>query len=126
MTVSGLQVLSTTWKSADGTASHWKYVVDNVIVYRDVYRAWASNNSVTASFLDTPRVQNGSGLLCWREYLHRFHRISKLAISGTGMAIMPVLNNSQAVISTFSCPRAMSQRIVAREHGKSCNLLSDC
>jgi hypothetical protein len=39
VTVSGLQVLSTTWKSTDGTASHWKYVVSNVIVYRDVYRA---------------------------------------------------------------------------------------
>jgi len=38
VTVSGLSVLSTTWKSTDGTASHWKYVVDNVIVYRDVYR----------------------------------------------------------------------------------------
>ncbi|HTG28358.1 MAG TPA: hypothetical protein VK818_09050, partial [Methylomirabilota bacterium] len=34
-----VQVLSTTWKSTDGTASHWKYVVGNVIVYRDVYRA---------------------------------------------------------------------------------------
>jgi hypothetical protein len=41
VTVSGLQVLSTTWKSTDGTASHWKYVVDNVIVYRDVYRGAA-------------------------------------------------------------------------------------
>jgi hypothetical protein len=38
VTVSGLQVLSTTRKSTDGTRSHWKYVVDNVIVYRDVYR----------------------------------------------------------------------------------------
>src|SRR5882762_2959775 len=38
VTVSGLSVLSTTWKSTDGTASHWKYIVDNVIVYRDVYR----------------------------------------------------------------------------------------
>src|SRR6266849_8044805 len=38
VTVSGLLVLSTTWKSTDGTASHWKYVVDNVIVYRDAYR----------------------------------------------------------------------------------------
>jgi hypothetical protein len=38
VTVSGLQVLSTTWKSTDGTASHWKYVIDNVNVYRDVYR----------------------------------------------------------------------------------------
>jgi hypothetical protein len=38
VTVSGLQVLSTTWKSTDGTTSHWKYVVDNVNVYRDVYR----------------------------------------------------------------------------------------
>jgi hypothetical protein len=39
VTVSGLSVLSTTWKSTDGTASHWKYVVDNVNVYRGVYRA---------------------------------------------------------------------------------------
>ena len=39
VTVSGLQVLSTTWKSTDGTRSHWKYVVGNAIVYRDVYRA---------------------------------------------------------------------------------------
>jgi hypothetical protein len=49
VTVSGLQVLSTTWKSTDGTASHWKYVVDNVIVYRDVYRGplpQASANSL--------------------------------------------------------------------------------
>jgi hypothetical protein len=38
VTVSGLQVLSTTWKSTDGTLNHWKYVVHNVIVYRDVYR----------------------------------------------------------------------------------------
>ena len=29
-------VTATIWKSTDGTASHWKYVVDNVIVYRDV------------------------------------------------------------------------------------------
>jgi len=36
VTVSGLQVLSTTWKSTDGTASHWKYVVDKVIVYREL------------------------------------------------------------------------------------------
>ena len=34
-------VTATTWKSTDGTASHWKYVVDNVIVYRDVYRGAA-------------------------------------------------------------------------------------
>jgi hypothetical protein len=34
VTVSGLQVLSTTWKSAGGTASHWKYIIDNVNVYR--------------------------------------------------------------------------------------------
>jgi hypothetical protein len=38
VTVSGLQVLSTTWKSTDGTASHWKYIIDNTNVYRDVYR----------------------------------------------------------------------------------------
>ena len=38
VTVIALQVLSTTWKGTDGTASHWKYVVGNVIVYRDMYR----------------------------------------------------------------------------------------
>src|ERR1700730_2269932 len=27
-------VVSTTWKSSDGPRIHWKYVVDNVIVYR--------------------------------------------------------------------------------------------
>src|SRR5260370_40561601 len=32
------QVLSTTWKSTDGTVSHWKYVIGNVIVYPGVYR----------------------------------------------------------------------------------------
>jgi hypothetical protein len=35
---SGIRVLSTTWKSTDGTVSHWKYIIGNVIVYRDVYR----------------------------------------------------------------------------------------
>jgi hypothetical protein len=43
VTVSGLQVLSTTWKSTDGTVSHWKYVVDNVIVYRHAYRGLSFN-----------------------------------------------------------------------------------
>jgi hypothetical protein len=43
VTVSGLQVLSTTWKSTDGTRSHWKYVVDNANVYRDVYRGSGPN-----------------------------------------------------------------------------------
>ena len=38
VTVSGSQVLSTTWKSTDGTRSHWKYMVDDANVYRDVYR----------------------------------------------------------------------------------------
>jgi hypothetical protein len=38
VTVNGLSVLSTTWKSTDGTLSHWKYIIDNVNVYRDVYR----------------------------------------------------------------------------------------
>jgi hypothetical protein len=36
--VSGAQVLSTVWKSTDGTAGYWKYVVDNVIVNRDPMR----------------------------------------------------------------------------------------
>src|ERR1700675_3904403 len=45
VTVSGLSVLSTTWKSPDGIRSHWKYVVDNVIVYRDVYRGCSVNRT---------------------------------------------------------------------------------
>jgi hypothetical protein len=49
VTVSGLQVLSTTWKSTDGTRSHWKYVVDNAIVYRDVYRVFPSLTEETVS-----------------------------------------------------------------------------
>jgi hypothetical protein len=36
---SGLQVLLMTWKSTDGTVSHWKYTKGDAIVYRDVYRA---------------------------------------------------------------------------------------
>jgi hypothetical protein len=40
VTVSGFYVLSTTWKSTDGTASHWKYVVGNVIVYRGSFLMW--------------------------------------------------------------------------------------
>jgi hypothetical protein len=50
VTVSGLQALSATWKSTDGTASHWKYIIGNVIVYRDVYRA---SRDIEA-FLNTP------------------------------------------------------------------------
>jgi hypothetical protein len=38
VTVSGIQVLSTTWKSLDGTVSHGKYIIGNTIVYRDVHR----------------------------------------------------------------------------------------
>jgi hypothetical protein len=39
VTVKWSGVLSTTWKSTDATASHWKYIIGNVIVYRDVYRS---------------------------------------------------------------------------------------
>src|SRR6266852_507414 len=49
------------------------------------------------------------------EYRRQFHKKSKLAISATGMAMRPILKNSQAVITTFSRRRAMSQRIVASE-----------
>jgi hypothetical protein len=34
VTVSGIQVLSTTWKITDGTASHRKYTIANANVYR--------------------------------------------------------------------------------------------
>src|SRR6202047_1611493 len=37
-TFSGLH--STTWKSTDGTASHWKHIIDSVIVYRDCVSRW--------------------------------------------------------------------------------------
>src|SRR5882672_10714465 len=59
VTVSGLSVLSTTWKSTDGTASHWKYVVDNVIVYRDVYRA--GSRAVEGFRLSQLRMSCGLG-----------------------------------------------------------------
>ena len=38
VTVGGLSALSTTWKSTDGTASRWKYVVGDAIVHRGVCR----------------------------------------------------------------------------------------
>jgi hypothetical protein len=41
----GLSVLSTTWKSTDGTASHRKYIIDNSNVYRDVYRVASVNRT---------------------------------------------------------------------------------
>jgi hypothetical protein len=33
------------WKSMDGTRSHWKYVVENVIVHRDVHRERLTGNN---------------------------------------------------------------------------------
>jgi hypothetical protein len=32
------------------TASHWRYVIDNVIVYRDVYRAFCNDSPTRATF----------------------------------------------------------------------------
>ena len=40
---SGRQPLS---KSTDGTVSHWKYIIGNVIVYRHVYRASRSHEGL--------------------------------------------------------------------------------
>jgi hypothetical protein len=45
VTVSGLQLLSTTWKSTHGTASHWKDIIDNANVYRDAYRGCTVNRT---------------------------------------------------------------------------------
>ena len=59
VTVSGLSVLSTTWKNTDGTARHWKYVVDNVIVYRDVYRVSFALQIPDGSF--APQATRGNG-----------------------------------------------------------------
>jgi hypothetical protein len=39
VTVSGTSVLSMTWKSTDGILTHYKYVLDIVIVYLGVYHA---------------------------------------------------------------------------------------
>src|SRR6202043_3563925 len=55
VTVSGIQVLSTTWKRTDGTVSHGKYIIGNAIVYRDVYRG-----STTSSASDGVSSQNFS------------------------------------------------------------------
>src|SRR6267142_4097573 len=55
VTVSGIQVLSTTWKSTDGTVSHGKYIIGNAIVYRDMYRG-----STTSSASDGVSSQNFS------------------------------------------------------------------
>ena len=51
-------VLSTTWKSTDGTASQWKYVIDNVIVYRDVYRGSGPNIALDQDQRGGPREPN--------------------------------------------------------------------
>ena len=37
VTAREFEVLSTTERSTDGTASHWKYIIGNAIVYRDAY-----------------------------------------------------------------------------------------
>src|ERR1700733_4385866 len=44
-----------------------------------------------------------------------FHKTSKLPISATGIAIIPTLKNSHAVISTFSRRSAISHKIVASD-----------
>src|SRR6266404_4158948 len=54
VTVSGIQLLSTTWKST-GTVSHGKYIIGNAIVCRDVYRG-----STTSSASDGVSSQNFS------------------------------------------------------------------
>jgi hypothetical protein len=63
VTVSGLQVLSTTWKSTDGTASHRKYIIDNVNVYRDVYRVVSVNRTGrVVSGLSVNRAESFNGV----------------------------------------------------------------
>jgi hypothetical protein len=80
VTVSRLQVLSTTWKSTDGTASHWKYVIDNVNVYRDVYRGWLPNDPMTASSTGTHPVRFGwlRGTATYSRF-RVFHSVSRLS-----------------------------------------------
>ncbi len=62
VTVSGLSVLSTTWKSTDGTVSHWKYIEDTAIVYRDVYRV-ASVNRTGRVVSGLPVIRKSCGSL---------------------------------------------------------------
>jgi len=50
VTVSGIQLLSTTWKSTDGTVSHGKYIIGNAIVYRDVYRGSTTSSASDGVF----------------------------------------------------------------------------
>src|ERR1700674_5086210 len=48
VTVGGVQVLSTTWKSTDGTASHWKYIKDNANVYREsLWESWGGRRVIS-------------------------------------------------------------------------------
>jgi hypothetical protein len=75
VTVSGLQVLSTTWKSTDGTASHWKYIIDNTNVYRDVYReglweSWGGRRVISelpVTILSSPGRSHCFGLSLFRQ-----------------------------------------------------------
>src|SRR6267142_3643922 len=57
VTVSGIQVLSTTWKSTDGTVSHGKYIIGNAIVYRGstTSTAYDGVSSQNFSFTAPPR-----------------------------------------------------------------------
>jgi hypothetical protein len=51
-----------TWKSTDGTASHWKYVVDNVLVYRGLA---FDDAQAGPSYLSTSRELNQSSANFW-------------------------------------------------------------
>src|SRR6267143_2978751 len=50
VTVSGIQILSTTWKSTDGTVSHGKYIIGNAIVYRGSTTSSASDGVSSQNF----------------------------------------------------------------------------
>jgi len=45
-------------EGTDGSARHWKYVVDNVIVYRDGYRAFCNDSPTRATFEFDSKIRN--------------------------------------------------------------------
>jgi hypothetical protein len=65
--VSGIQLLSTAQKSTDGTPSHWKYIIGDVIAYCDLERGLSDRegrpqNLPTSAAMICPWHRPASGL----------------------------------------------------------------
>src|SRR5258707_11794103 len=78
VTVSGIQLLSTTWKSTDGTVSHGKYIIGNAIVYRDVYggstTSSASGGVCLQKFFFTAPPRGTPNFACFPPHVPAFCR----------------------------------------------------